>query len=586
MNPVLTDAIVENFHFLRPEWFYAVIPALILVIILGLRQGRGSNWEQTIDPRLLPYLIDDPGGKPGRNPMYLILIAWILAIVALAGPVWQKTPQPVHEREDAIVILFDLTRSMYATDVKPNRLVRAQRKLLDLLAARAEGVTALVVYSGDAHLVSPLTDDAKTIAEMIPAISPEIMPAPGSELTPALKMAKTLFDDAGIKSGRIVIVTDEIRDAAEAQRVARQFRFAFPVSVLAVGTEDGAPIPGTRSNVYLKDQNGTLIIPRVDFAALRDFAGVAGGRFTRMTLIDDDLAYLLADEPLIDQEQFRELERDFDVWFEQGPWLLLLLLPLAAISFRRGWIWSLVLVCLLPTPEAEASLWDDLWETRDQQASKAMQQGDAKTAADLFKNEQWKGAAQYRGEDFVAAARAFASSESDDGKYNLGNALARQGQLEEAIIAYDEALALNPENEDAGFNKQLVETLLEQQQQEQQQQEGNDEQNQNPEDSEENEQGDQNQDSEDQQQSDEQKEGEEQESEDSEQQEQEQQEGEEQQASESEPEPLDEEEQQALQQWLRRVPDDPGGLLRRKFMMQYNERLKRGIKTPHDSSNW
>jgi len=588
----VTMDLLENFHFLRPEWFYAVIPAILLIIILRLRQGRGSSWEQTIDASLLPYLIDDVTAKPVKTLIYFILFAWILAILALAGPVWEKTPQPMHEREDALVILFDLTRSMYATDVKPNRLVRARRKLLDLLAMRSEGVTALVVYAGDAHGVSPLTDDARTIAEMIPAVSPNIMPAPGSQLAPALRLAHSLFVDASVASGRILIVTDEIRDVAEAQNVARQFRYAYPVSVLAVGTAEGAPIPGQgpRQSGFMKDANGTLVIPKVDFSALADFASVAGGRYARITLTDEDLEYLLADEPLINPDEYRELERDFDVWFEEGPWLLLLLLPLAALSFRRGWVWSVVLVCLLPIPEAEASLWDDLWESRDRQAVKAMNDGDALRAAELFQHEQWKGTAQYRGEDYVGSAEAFSAANTADGRYNLGNSLARLGKYTEAIEAYDEALVINAGHEDANFNKELVQKLLESQQQQEQQQNSDDDQNQDSDESEDQQQSSDQQDQDSENQSDseqKQQDADEQKSnerDEAEQQQQDQREAEDQQLAEAEP--LNEEEEQALQQWLRRVPDDPGGLLRRKFEMQHNDRLKRGERTQNDTSNW
>ena len=558
-----------------------MIPAILLLVVLRLREGKGSIWEKTIDLELLPYLIEETHTKPSRNPLYLVFIAWLLATTALAGPVWRKTPQPVHEREDAVVIIFDLTRSMYTTDVKPNRLIRARRKLLDLLATRNEGVTALVVYAGDAHTVSPLTDDAKTIAEMIPAIRPEIMPAPGSQLAPALRLAHQLFVDAGIVSGRILIVTDEIRDVAEAQTVARRFRNTYPVSVLAVGTAEGAAIPSAAG--YLKTSNGTLIIPRVDFQALQDFAAVAGGRYARMTLLDSDLDYLLAEEPLRDQEVYREVERNFDVWFEEGPWLLLLLLPLAALSFRRGWLWSLVFVCLLPIPQAQASIWDDLWETRDQQATKALTAGDSALASQLFINPQWKGTAQYRADEYEGAALTFSDSQTSDGQYNLGNALAKQGDYPKAIDAYDAALTFNPENEDASFNKQLLEKLLEAQQQ----QEGNDGQDQNSDDSQQSDQDQQDGDSEDQQQSgtpdeqDSEQQGENQQDEN-----QQQEQSQDQQQAEAEPEPLDEEEQQALEQWLRRVPDDPGGLLRRKFEMQYNDRLKKGGKYQHDSSDW
>lgn len=594
----MTSDLIEQFHFLRPDWFYLIIPAVLLFVMFRVRQKMGSNWTNAIDPALLPYLIDSSEQKSTRNPLLLALIAWLVAIVALAGPVWQKTPQPVHEREDALIILLDLTRSMYATDVKPNRLVRARRKLLDLLKLRDEGVTGLIVYSGDAHTVSPLTDDSKTIAEMIPAVAPEMMPAPGSHLAPAIELALKLFTDANVSSGRILVITDEIRDIANSQALARSNRVAFPISVMSVGTAEGAPINAEafyREGGFLKDQYGTLIIPKVNESAIKDFASLAGGRYSPMTLTDEDLDYLLAEEIIQNIEEFRTLERDFDVWFEEGPWLLLILLPLASLAFRRGWLWVLPLFILQPEP-AYASLWDDLWKTKDQQALDAMQQGDPITAASLFENPEWKGAAQYQSEDFAGAANSFSDGieniTSSDSKYNLGNSLARLGNYDTAINAYEEALALNPNNEDAAFNKELIEKLLESEQN----QDNQGEQGDQSESSDESDQGEQNQDqSQDQQQSDqasdqdsdEQQEQESDDAKDSDDQREQDKASQQQQMAEEDASPLEDEERQALQQWLRRVPDDPGGLLRRKFEMQYSDRLKRQGKTnPGNQSNW
>ena len=582
--------ILINFHFLRPEWFYALIPALILFSLLMYRQRKNSNWEQSIDPVLLPHLLDEPGGKVSRNPLTLVLVAWCLAILALAGPVWQKTPQPVHEREDALVILLDLSRSMYATDVKPTRLVRARHKLQDLLNLRSEGVTALVVFAGDAHTVSPLTDDTVTIAAMIPALTPEIMPAFGSQLTPALERAVSLFEDAGITSGRILIITDEIRDIAKAQAVARVHRIRYPVSVMSVGSSDGARVllNGEYPDAgFLKDFSGKLVIPKVDEAALADFASIAGGRFTPMTLTDEDLAYLLAAAPLITDENILALERNFDVWEEEGPWLLILLLPLAAFAFRRGWLWSLVLLCLLPVDNTYAIEWSDLWQTKDQQGIEALQQDQPGRAAQLFENPGWKGSALYRDEDYQNAASQFANIDSTDGRYNLGNAFAKQMRLEEAIEAYDEALKLDPDNEDAAFNRQLVQQLIEQQQQdgENQEQEDSGQEDQQQEGNPDQQQGgneDQQQEGEPEQQ---QQEGNEDQKQDGEADQDQSQIGEENQVdADSE---MDSEEKQALEQWLRRIPDDPGGLLRRKFRAQHEERLKQGqISRQTEYGDW
>jgi Ca-activated chloride channel family protein len=581
------------FHFLRPEWFYALIAALLLFLLVKRRQQQGSSWEQSIDASLLPYLLALPQVTSSRRLLNLLLVGWILAIVAMAGPVWEKTPQPVHEREDALVILLDLSRSMYAIDTKPNRLVRARRKLLDLLDLRDEGVTGLIAYAGDAHTVSPLTDDSHTISEMIPAIAPEMMPAPGSQLAPALSMAIKLFENAGVASGRILLITDEIRDVAESQAIAREHRYNFPVSVMSVGTREGAPIDGSRllrEGGYLKDANGNLVIPRVDLAVMQDFASLAGGRYSPITLTDEDLAYLLAEDSLSPDAEFRELERDFDVWFEEGPWLILLLLPLAALAFRRGWLWSVALICLLPQEPAEASLWDDLWATRDQQAQQAFEAGDTAQASQLFEDPAWQAAAQYRNENFVEASGGYAQAADIEARYNLGNSLARLGSYPEAMKAYAEVLAMNPDHEDAGFNKQLLEQVMQNQKDQPDKGEGEDNEDGSKEPSEDGEQDPgenaENPDSNGENSADE-SQGEQSEEGNTEAQEQAEQAEDGEDQAETAAEPMDAEEQQALENWLRKVPDDPGGLLRRKFEMQYSERLKQGRTNNNgNESNW
>ncbi len=586
----LLDQLILNFHFLRPEWFYALIPGLLLFLLLRYRQSHHSNWEKAVEPHLLPHILDNPDQIVSKSPLTLLFIAWLLATFALAGPVFRQTPQPVHEREDALVVIFDLTKSMLSTDVKPDRLIRAKRKLIDLLELRTEGVTALVVFAGDAHTVSPLTDDTRTIAAMIPALSPDIVPAPGSALAPALERAIELFHDGGVTSGRILIITDEIRDVVAAQRVARQYRNAFPVSVMSVGTAEGAPVPLNSRNPgagFLKDSRGQLVVPKLNARSLKDFADLAGGRYSPMTLTEEDLAYLLAEQPLIEEEQFRELERDFDVWFEEGPWLLLLLLPIASLAFRRGWVWSLALLIMMtPQEQAYAIGWDDLWLTKDEQGMKAMDADDPAAAAELFNDTAWKATANYRSENYEDAANQFGSIETTDGQYNLGNTFAKQGLFNEAIEAYDKALALDPDNEDAAFNKELIEKLLEQQQQQEQQQQNNQPQNdeENQQDQDQNQQDQDNQENQDQQDKNNESDQQEQEQQEQEQKQQQQQEQAEQQQAQEETDPLDEEEQQALQQWLRRVPDDPGGLLRRKFQQQYEERIREGRTARNDST--
>ncbi len=568
----MINQVITNFHFLRPEWFFAIIPAIFVYVLLKYTIGNNSNWLKTINPLLLPYLIDEKKREVVRNPLSLILLGWCLAITSLAGPVWKKTDRPVHEREDALVIVFDLTKSMYAVDVSPNRLTRAQRKLQDLLIEREEGVTGLIVFAGDAHVVSPLTDDNATIISMIPAITPTIMPGQGSQLTSGLEKAIALFKDANVNSGRILIITDEIRDIANAQRVANEHRLSFPISVMSVGTQSGAAIPlgpdGSETG-FLKDENGNLVIPKVDIERLKEFADTSGGRFSRMTLTDEDLDYLLSPESLTDQTVFREIDRTFDSWEEEGPWLLLLLLPLASLAFRKNWLWAVLILSIVPLPKTYAMGWIDLWQTKDQQGFQALQQGDAERASSLFEDRDWKASALYRNGQYEDAASQFSEISTSDGKYNLGNTLAKQGRLQEAVNAYAEALKLDNNNEDATFNKNLVENELKKRQQDQQNQSQNEDQDQqNQQNQSQNEDQDQ-QDQQNQSQNEDQNQDQDQD-----------------QDQEQINNPLGSEEKRALDQWLRRVPDNPGGLLQRKFRKQYADRLKRGQLSQSQGSNW
>ena len=170
-------------------------------------------------------------------------------------------------------------------------------------------------------------------------------------------------------------------------------------------------------------------------------------------------------------DQYRALEESnsqADKWSDAGQWVLLLLIPLALLGFRRGWVLQLVGVSFLITPlfapsQAHAFEWQDLWETQNQQAAMAYEQEDYKQAANKFNNQSWKGAAQFKAGDFSDSAESFSAQENADGYYNQGNALAHLGKLEEAISAFDKALLLEPNMADAKANKKVVEDLLAQQ---------------------------------------------------------------------------------------------------------------------------
>jgi Ca-activated chloride channel family protein len=573
-----------EFLWLRPAWLWA-IPAVILIAVYFARRRLGpGSWEHIIAPALAPYVLSRSAARGSDYRWWILGLAGVLAALALAGPAWERIEQPVFRSEQALVVAVDLSRSMDAPDIAPSRLQRARLKILDILERRGSGQTALLVYSANAFTVTPLTTDNDTIAALVNSLSTDIMPSRGSYPIVAINKGRSLLEQAGIGFGEILLITDGGASPA-AERVARDLRGSgYTLSVLGVGTEDGAPIP-RQTGGFVTDQAGRIAVPRLEESGLKRLAAAGGGRYARIAADSRDIDALLAGE-VAGGSQSTDESLATDQWREEGPWLLLLLLPIAALAFRRGWVMIAVLFVLplsLSQP-VEASVWDDLWLNKDQQAKRQLQAGDAAAAAEIFEDPDWQAVARYRAGDYAGSAAQFAEHGDTRNLYNLGNALALQGEFESAIDAYEQVLEMDPDDEDAAYNLELVKQAQEQQQQQQneqqesEQQQGEGEQGESDSESEQQEGGEQSDD----------------ESEESESGDREQEDGEQEDldaleeelrkaAEEAEqgekPQQLTEEQlaelremqeqEQAMEQWLRRIPNDPGGLLRRKFRYQY-----------------
>ncbi len=459
----MIDALGQ-FHFLRPLWLLAIIPALLLSISLWLRKSSAANWRSAIAPELLDHLLESTQQIRPRWP-WLLLAGWMGAALALAGPTWEKLPQPVVQKRDGLVVVLDLSLSMYAEDIKPSRLERARFKVIDILQQRHEGLTGLVVYSGDAHVVSPLTDDTATIENLVPALAPAIMPSFGSNVIAGVDSALQLLHNSGFERGHILLLSDEIADSdinAIADRVDGKH---WRLSIIGVGTEQGAPIPlpaAESQGGFLKQGDGTIAVAQLHRERLQKLASTTNGIYNDIQIDDSDIASAL-NGSLIDTDTVRAVEREFDQWRERGPQLVMLLLPLAAFAFRRGWLLVIFLVPL--SSPSQALEWRDLWQRPDQQAQQDFNAGNSKAAAEKFADPKWRGAAQYRSGEYEAASETLKAIDTDAAHYNRGNALAQAGKLEEAIAAYDAALQKNPADKDAKSNRDLVEKILQQQKQ-------------------------------------------------------------------------------------------------------------------------
>ena len=600
---------LELFHFLRPQWFVALLPLALLLWFLFFRKGAESNWETVVDERLLPHVLIKGARTKRRTAFMLSATGGLLGIIALAGPVWEKLPQPVFTAQDALVIALDLTRSMDATDVSPSRLERARYKIRDILDQRHEGQSALLVYSGEAFTVTPLTDDSETIKSQLNALDTNIMPVTGNRTDKALTRALELLKQAGMGRGNVLLISDDADPDNTEESVRRLRNEGYRLSILGVGTRHGAPVL-LPDGGFLKGKDGEIVIPVLDEDALRRLASLGGGIYVRLTKDDRDTGLLTGNFSAVQPDGSEAgAEITADIWREQGPWLVLCLLPLAALLFRRGYILVLALVLLSPPDTVYALEWEDLWLRKDQRGQRAMDARDYTGAAELFADPAWKAAAQHRAGNYRAAVDILEQLDDVESNYNSGNALARLGRYHEAIAAYDRALAQHPDHADAKFNRELLEKELERQQAQQQQnrerqQDQEQQQGQDQQDTGQQQDGQQSGQEQhrspqtgDQQslpqrsQAGDQADGSESSEQDGMEQAQPQQDMEqgEQQDREAEQQPAGSddmktsEEQQATEQWLRRIPDDPSGLLRRKFRYQYQQR---NYETDRDDKSW
>jgi Ca-activated chloride channel family protein len=599
----------NNFHFLRPWWFAGFLPVAAVVAFYSWRKRSAGSWENIINPELLPFLMQGSESKKALSSTWLlsiVILAWIICCLSLAGPTWQQLPQPVYKQDAALVVVLDLSPSMLAEDISPSRLVRARYKLIDVLTRRTEGVAGLIVYGGDAHTVSPLTEDSNTIVSIVPVLAPSLLPEYGSNVEEALASAVDLAVTGGYQQADILLISDGIHRSAlsELTPIISQ-QGDFRLSILGVGTPQGAPIP-TGAGGFAKQANGNMVVAKLNVTALQQLAASNGGIYQTLSADDSDVDALLIAMDSIFPDNTRETDRSFDLWDDQGFWLVLLLLPVVLLSFRKG---TLVAVLLLPlafnTQPAQAFEWKDLWKTPNQRAAEALSRGDYETAQDLFEDPMWRGSAAYKAGDFEQATTSFLNNDTAQGHYNRGNALAQDGDLQGAIDAYDRALSLDPDMQDAIANRALVEQLKDQQQDQDQ-----DEQNQQSQDQ------DQEQQDQEQQNQDSSGQDQEQKNQDSQSQDQSQQDKEEKGKPDSEKseqekiadekaleqaekdaeeaaaeaaldELSDEEkqEQQDIEKMLRRIPDDPGGLLRAKFRYQSRQQ-NRQRKPPNNQERW
>ncbi|MGL5047466.1 MAG: vWA domain-containing protein, partial [Shewanella sp.] len=463
-----------SLHFIRPEWLLALVPLALALLSLWRQHQSHSAWNRYIAPHLAKILVTQ-GNKKSRRPLHVLAFTWLIATLALAGPAVNKQSLPVFAAEQGRVLVMDMSVSMFATDLAPNRLTQAKFRATDLLRNLKEGETGLVAFAGDAFTISPLTRDTGTLLNLLPTLSPEIMPVLGSNLAAGLTQAKTLLAQGGHIRGDIILMTDGISaaqfDEANSALSGTQYRLAM----VAFGTSQGAPIRLPDGQLQ-RDNSNDVVVASTDFPLLQKLATNNKGVLIQHRTDGTDLVQL--QHWLSDMGDAKATDLDGETWQDLGPYLALLLLIPALFSFRQGIVASVgfatlagsLLLAAVPQP-AHASVWDSVWDnawkTTDQQAMQAYQSQDYANAAKQFESPQWRGSAQYKAGDYAQALTTFEQDSSAQGLYNQGNALMQLGKPDKAMARYQAALEKQADFPAAKANLELAEKLLQEQQQEQ-----------------------------------------------------------------------------------------------------------------------
>ncbi|MGI2001833.1 VWA domain-containing protein [Shewanella frigidimarina] len=471
-------------HFIRPEWLLGFIPVLILSALFWRKHSQQSAWKQYIAPHLSQLLISQTVEK-SHQPKWLLIACWIVAVIALSGPALNKQNLPVFATEQGRVLIMDMSQSMYATDLSPNRLSYAKFRATDLLNELKEGETGLIAYAGDAYTISPLTRDSDTILNLLPTLSPDIMPTKGSNLAAALSLAEKLLAQGGHVSGDIIVMTDGIY-AQQFNQASNALNSRYRLSIMAFGSKQGAPIR-LADGQLLRDSSNEVVVAKTDYGLLQKLTQQHQGILVPAQTDGSDVSTLT--NWLATDGKATETELAGETWQDLGPYLAMLLIIPMLMSFRQGLLTLMLSPSLLfatamtfslaNSQPAQASVWKDLWKTKDQQAQSAFEQGEFSQAAETFENPQWQASAQYKAGNYQQALEGFEQDSSAQGLYNQGNALMQLEDYQEAINRYQQAIDLQPSFTEAQQNLEVAKKRQKQQENTDQQNESKQDQSDN-----------------------------------------------------------------------------------------------------------
>lgn len=460
----------EMFHFLRPDFLWLLVPLLVgmLIVFFGIREE--VKWAKVIAPHLRPYVIQKGSEKFKKVMQFVMFFAIGLAIVGVAGPTWKKYELPQKTLESPLVIALDLSQSMMSTDIQPSRLERAKFKISDFIEANPKVRMALIGYAGTAHTIIPLTRDYKIINSHITSLKPSIMPFPGSDLSAALELTDSITK-VTTAPATLLLITDDLSENNFQHLQSYVSKGNTTVHIMPMNTPSGADVPSPRyKNRMLKDKNGKVVHTSLNMDVMSKLKSIENIKISALTLDKTDMQLIAAD--IGSRLEFKEKQEDKDQdWEDKGMFLAIPFAFAVLYWFRKGWVLFMLVGMLGITscaseekPEVNKEevkqKFTDLWYTKDYQGQESYDEGNYAEAAEEFEDPMHKGAAYYKYGDYNSAIEEFKKDSTAQGKYNLGVSHYQNGDYEKAKIAFEEAIELNPDMQNAAKNLEQTKVVL------------------------------------------------------------------------------------------------------------------------------
>lgn len=448
----------EAFHFLRPNLLWLSMP-LFVVLVIGVVSVRDQvKWKKAIAPHLRAYVIKR-GSESIQLWMRLILVVFLgIGIIGASGPTWKKIEVPGQILETPVVIALDLSQSMMASDIQPNRLERAKFKISDLMDANPRARLALIGFAGTAHTIIPLARDYNIIKSHLDGLSPNIMPFPGSNLSAALKLSDsiTAISDA---PATLILFTDDFSDAIFQDLQQFVGSEKTRVEIVPMNTIAGGDVPVPGAKRPFKNQQGEIVHSSLNTEIVSKLNSIENIHVNQLTLDNSDMVALA--KTISQNLKFQEEENEKkDDWIDYGLWLVIPLALFVLMWFRRGFVvYSVLIVGGLSACDSKITI-KNLWLTQDYQAQKQYDKGQYSQAAELFTDPLRRGVAYFKAGNYEEAIEAFEMDTTANGAYNLGLAYYKNGDLAAAELAFGKAVELNPDLKDAQENQAMLQNMI------------------------------------------------------------------------------------------------------------------------------